>query len=240
MGLSTPDLEAAKTFYRQLFGWDYVDLGPEFGHYHFALAGGRNATGLGLIDPNTPAPPAWTIFLASDDAAADTVRISAMGGQVIAPVMAVGDSGMMAVCVDPTGAVFGLWQTNTMIGASVENEHGAMTWWEVNTRDSAADCEFYGQLFGLTAHKMEGMEYFTLQRGEQMVCGVLQMDANWEGIPPHWMGYFAVDDTEAAIARAATAGGKLMVPAFDTPYGRMAVLADPFGATFSVIQPPAA
>ena len=97
----------------------------------------------------------------------------------------------MAICVDPTGAVFGLWQTNTMIGASVENEHGAMTWHEVNTRDSAAACAFYGELFDLTAQKMEGMDYHILQRGEQMVCGIQQMDANWEGIPPHWMGYFA-------------------------------------------------
>jgi hypothetical protein len=84
------------------------------------------------------------------------------------------------------------------------------------------------------------MEYFTMQRGEQMVCGVLQMDANWEGIPPHWMGYFAVDNTDAAAERATAAGGKVMVPAFDMPYGRMAVLGDPFDATFSIVQSPAA
>ncbi|MDQ3250245.1 MAG: VOC family protein, partial [Chloroflexota bacterium] len=87
---------------------------------------------------------------------------------------------------------------------------------------------------------MEEMDYTILQRGEEMLCGVLQMDANWEGIPPHWMGYFAVDNTDAAIERATAAGGKLMVPAFDTAFGRVAVLSDPFNATFSIVQPPAA
>ena len=197
MDLATPDVEAAKKYYGQIFGWDYFDTGPDFGHYNFALAQGRTAVGLGPMQPGAQMPSAWTIYFATDDAAADTARVKALGGQVIVDPMTIGDSGVMAICVDPTGAVFGLWQTVNMIGASVENEHGAMAWHEVNTRDSAAACKFYGELFNLTALKMEGMEYFTMHRGEQMVCGVLQMDANWEGIPPHWMGYFAVDNTDA-------------------------------------------
>jgi predicted enzyme related to lactoylglutathione lyase len=87
---------------------------------------------------------------------------------------------------------------------------------------------------------MEGTEYYILQRGEAMLCGILQMDHHWEGIPPHWMGYFSVDNTDAAIERAVAAGGKLQVPAFDIQYGRMAVLSDPAGANFSIIQSPAA
>ena len=240
MDLATPDMEAAKKFYRQLFDWDYVDTGADFGHYHFALAQGRNAAGMGPMQPDSPMPPAWTIHFASDDAAADVARAQALGGQVIADAMAIGDSGVLAVCADPTGAVFGLWQAINHIGAAVDGEHGAMAWCEVNTRDSAAACAFYGELFNLTPHKMEGMEYHILQRWEQMVCGVLQMDANWEGVPPHWMGYFAVNDTDAAIEQAVPAGGKVMVPAFDMAYGRMAVLSDPGNAVFSIVQLPAA
>ena len=113
------------------------------------------------MQPGAQMPSAWTIYFATDDAAADTARVKALGGQVIVDPMTIGDSGVMAICVDPTGAVFGLWQTVNMIGASVENEHGAMAWHEVDTRDSAAACKFYGELFNLTALKMEGMEYFT-------------------------------------------------------------------------------
>lgn len=238
--LATPNLDGAKAFYQQVFGWDYVDTGADFGHYHFALAQGRNAAGIGPIwPPDSPQPSAWTIYFASDDATADAARVKELGGQVIVEPMVIADSGSMAVCVDPTGAAFGLWQADNHIGSAMENEHSAIAWCEVNTRDSAVASEFYGKLLNASVHKMEGMEYHILQRGEQMLCGILQMDANWEGIPPHWMGYFQVDNTDAALERALAAGGKLQVPAFDMQYGRMAVLSDPYGAVFSIVQPPA-
>lgn len=237
--LVTPDLEAAKDFYRKIFGWDYVDTGADFGHYHLALKQGRNVAGIIPAQPDVPMPPSWTVYFSSDDAAADTARVKELGGQVLSEAMVVGDLGSMAICADPMGAVFGLWQAGTHIGVEVDGEHGAMAWCEVNTPDSAAARDFYGKLFNLTPHRMEGdTEYYILQRGEQMICGILQMDANWEGIPPHWMNYFAVDNTDATVEKATAAGGKVMVPAFDMPYGRMAVLGDPGGAAFSIVNPP--
>jgi predicted enzyme related to lactoylglutathione lyase len=237
--LVTPDLEAAKKFYQQLFGWEYLDTGEDFGHYHFALSQGRNAAGLNQLQPDSQTPSLWTLYFASDDAAADVARVKALGGQVYLEPMTVGDSGIMAVCADSTGAAFGLWQAINHIGASVEGEHGGIAWSEVAARDAAAACDFYGKLFGLTAHKMEGQEYFIMQRGEEMLFGVMQMDEQWGDLPPHWMGYFAIDNTDAAVERVISGGGKVIVPAFDTPYGRIAVIADPYGAVFSIVQLPA-
>jgi predicted enzyme related to lactoylglutathione lyase len=240
MDLSTPDVEAAKKFYRQIFGWEYQDTGQAFGHYNMAQTQQHNAAGMAQMDAGAQMPSAWTIYFSSNDAAADVQRVKALGGQVLMDAMAVGDTGAMAICTDPTGAVFGLWQAKEHIGASIVGDHGSMAWWEVNTRELAAARDFYSALFDLTPHKMEGMEYYTLHRGEQMVCGVLQMDENWEGIPPHWMGYFAIDNTDAATEQATAAGGHVLVAPFDMPYGRMAVLSDPFGAAFSIVQPPQA
>jgi hypothetical protein len=152
--------------------------------------------------------------------------------------MAVGDAGKMAVCVDPTGAVFGLWQPIDFIGAGVEDEHGSLAWSEVNTRDAAAACEFYGKLFGLTARKSEDQEYFFMQHDGGMRFGVMPMDEQWGDLPPHWMGYFAIDNADAALERVLAAGGSIGVPAFDTPYGRMAVIVDPYGAVVSIVQLP--
>jgi predicted enzyme related to lactoylglutathione lyase len=239
MDLATPDLDGAKAFYNTVFGWDYMDTGPDFGHYQMALAQGHNAAGIGPLQPGSPMPSAWTIYFATDDADADVARVKLLGGQVIVDPMEIPGSGRMAICVDPTGAVFGLWQTINMIGAGIENEHGAMSWHEVNTPDSAAARAFYGELFGLTPQPMEGMDYYIMQQGMDMICGILQMDENWEGIPPHWMGYFTVDDTDAALDRVVAAGGEVKAPAFDMPYGRMAVIADPFGAIVSIVKPPA-
>jgi uncharacterized protein len=241
MDLATPDLNVAKAFYGQIFGWEFIDTGADFGHYQMARSQGRNTAGIGPIwPPDSPQPSAWTIYFASDDAAADAERVKALGGQVMVEPMTISDSGVMVICADPTGPVFGLWQAINHIGSAVEYEHGSMAWWEVNTRDAAAACAFYGSLLSATPTKMEGMDYYVLQRGEAMLCGVLQMDHHWEGIPPHWIGYFGVDNTDATIERAMAAGGKLQVPAFDMQYGRMAVLSDPAGANFSIVQPPAA
>ncbi|NJN82064.1 MAG: VOC family protein [Caldilineaceae bacterium] len=219
-----------------MFGWEYLDTGPDFGHYHMAQLRGLNAAGIGPMQPGQEMPSAWTIYFSSDDAAADVSRVQGLGGQIFSDVMEVGDSGKMAICADPTGAVFGLWQANQHIGMGIEAEAGAMSWSEVNTRDSAAALAFYTALFNLSSEKLEDRDYFILQRGGEHVCGILQMDENWEGIPPHWMGYFGVDDTDAAVERATAAGGSLRVPAFDTPYGRIAVLGDPFGAVFIVVD----
>jgi predicted enzyme related to lactoylglutathione lyase len=238
MDLSTPDLEGAKKFYTHVFGWTYLDIGEQFGHYHYALIEGREAAGLGPLQPDAQMPSAWTIYLAG--AEGDEARVKALGGQVILEPMTVGDAGKMTICVDPTGAVFGLWQPINFNGVGVEGEHGSYAWCEINTRDSATACDFYGKLFGLTAHKMEGQEYFTMQRGEEMLFGVMQMDDSWGDLPPHWLGYFAVDNTDAALERVIAAGGSVPVPAFDTPFGRIAVILDPYGAAISILQPPAA
>lgn len=242
MDLATPDLDVAKAFYTELFGWDYFDTGEDFGNYNMALSDGRNAAGIGpIFPPDSPQPSAWTIYLASDDIKADVKRIQDLGGQVVMEPMEVSDSGSMAICSDPTGAVFGLWEANTHIGAGVENEHGGMCWFEVNTNDSEAARAFYSELTNTTPVAMEDADYYhIMNRGEDMLYGVLQMNEEWAGIPPHWMGYFTVDNTDATCEKAVAAGGKVAVPAFDMDYGRMAVLTDPAGATFSIVQPPAA
>ncbi len=240
LDLATPDLDVAKAFYKEVFGWEYVDTGADFGHYNMAVAQGRNAAGIGPIwPPDSPQPSVWTVYLASDDIHADVKRVQELGGQVMVEPMVIADSGSMAICMDPTGAAFGLWEANTYIGSSVENEHGGMAWFEVTTRDAAAALTFYGTLTNATPDKMEGMEYYTMQRDEEMLYGVIQMDENWESIPAFWACYFAVDNTDATIARAVAAGAQVRAPAFDTTYGRIAVLVDPAGAGFCVVQPSA-
>lgn len=237
--LATPDLNAATTFYQAVFGWSYVDTGPDFGNYHFAQSAGRNVAGIGpIFPPDSPQPSAWTVYFATEDAAKDCARVKDLGGQVIVEPMVIGDSGSMAICVDPTGAAFGFWQADQHIGSGAKNEHGAMSWCEVGTRDSGAARDFYTQLLNASAAKMAEMDYYILSHGDDQLAGILQMDEQWEGIPPHWMAYFAVDNTDAAAERAIAAGGQVRVKPFDMPYGRMAVLSDPAGATFSIVQPP--
>ena len=55
---------------------------------------------------------------------------------------------------------------------------------------------------------------------------------------PEVGGYFAVTDTDAAVAKVTELGGRVVQPIRDSPYGRIGVVADDHGAVFSLITPP--
>jgi predicted enzyme related to lactoylglutathione lyase len=234
--LMTPDPAAAADFYAAVFGWTSEDTGEEMGHYRMARIQGHAVAGIGQLPPDGGFPPSWTIYFAADDADTETAAAAAAGATVLVPPTDVGPEGRMSVIADPTGAVLGLWQPRDHKGAGLTDEPGCMTWCEVNTRDSAKAQAFYEGMFGLTGAPMAGMPYVTLSRPDRPVCGILQMDAQWGELPPHWMPYFAVADAAAAGAAVAGAGGQLMHGPFDTPFGKVAVCADPAGAWFSIIQ----
>lgn len=240
LDLASPDVKKAAAFYARLFGWEYEVSGPEFGHYHMASVGGAAAAGLGQMQEGSGMPSAWTVYLAADDAAAMADRAVALGGTLMMGPMEVPGMGHLAIVGDPAGAAFGLWQPLAHPGFGVTHEHGAMGWCEVNVPDADGARRFYTELLGVDARPLESEDmpttYYVLSKDGQDVGGILQMTEEWEGVPPHWMAYFEVDDCDATVRAAAESGGAVAVPPFDTEYGRIAVLNDPFGAVFSVNQ----
>jgi uncharacterized protein len=242
LDLMTPDPERARDFYAEVFGWDYEVGPPETGHYAMCRVNGRQAAGMGQLPKDAPFPTAWTVYFASADAAASATRIAELGGSVMMGPMDVMDAGRMVVAADPTGAVFGLWQPGMHKGAGVMQEPGSLAWCELDTPAAAQARDFYAALLGLTAKplSMPGLEYYTLHRGEDAHAGVMQRGTQGPAdVPPHWLPYFAVSDTDDACVRIDAAGGSILVEAEDTPYGRMAVAADPLHAAFAIIQLPA-
>lgn len=237
--LSTSDLTAAKALYGELFGWSYMDGGPELGHYTMAFNAAGRATA--ALAPKMPGqeqmPTVWTVYWGTADINASVARITQHGGSIMVPPMHIPGNGHMAIAIDPDGAVFGLWQADPFPGAQVEGEHGAMCWSEVNVRRGAESAAFYANVFDLSVHLMEmpGVVYHTLHPtgGGDAVCGVLQMDERWEGIPPNWMPYFAVSELERANAIFTRHGGKLVTGPIPSPYGRIMVVQDAQGAYLS-------
>lgn len=235
--LMTPDLEGARKFYGELFGWSFLVGKPEMGYYTMCKIGNANAAGMGLKPKDAPYPTAWSIYFKTADINASVGAVKANGGHVTVPPMEIPGSGHMAVCMDPTGAVFGFWQDGGHTGAEVADEHGAMTWAEVCTREGGKARDFYAQVLGCQATQMAGMDYWTLDKNGQTKCGVMHMDDKFpKEIPAHWAVYFAVNDTEGAVETIKKLGGQLRHGPFDTAYGRIAVVADPYGAVFNVIK----
>jgi len=240
--LMTTDRAAAWTFYQDVFGWEIVDTGEDFGHYGMAQLKGLPVAGLGEIPPGTPMPAAWTTYIATTDVNATAAAIGANGGTVIMPAMEVADQGQMCVAMDPTGAVFGAWQADKMFGFGVANEPGSVVWNECRTRDAAVARHFYSAVFGYTYSVMDADDDYQTIDGAgpgNTVGGIGRLDASLpESIPSHWMTYFMVEDADATAAKVTASGGEVRMGPWDTPIGRMGIFSDPQGAVFAIMAAP--
>ncbi|WP_028310821.1 VOC family protein [Derxia gummosa] len=115
-------------------------------------------------------------------------------------------------------------------------------WYELLTTDTAAAAAFYGRVLGWTAtpSALTDVDYTHLSVGEHAVAGLMRLPAEAAalGARPCWMGHLGTPDIDAAVARLVAAGGKVWRPAWDIPeVGRLAVVADPQGAAYSLYQP---
>lgn len=243
--LSTHDLQGATTFYADLFGWTFEDRGEEFGHYHYILRDGEPVGGamssVGQTCPDGGAiPTEWGVYLSVPDMDAALTAVPAAGGRVAVPAMPVGDSGTMAVAIDPSGAVIGLWQPGTFAGFATSTAPGSPVWFEEMTQAIDEAIPFYRSVFDWEIHEMPGdWRYVTNGPGESATAGLC--DAKGvvaDGTGSYWRTYFTTDDLDAALTRIPQLGGKVLDGPEDSPYGRVATVADPQGAHFQLMQPP--
>jgi uncharacterized protein len=239
--LATPDIEAAVSFYGDLFGWQVPELpnSAEMGGYRRAKLNGKDVAGvMPLMEEGQPT--AWGTHVSVPDAEATMDAVRAAGGEVLVEPMEIADYGKMSVFADPTGAVCGAWQPNAFAGAELVNEPGSLSWNELETRNPGTAREFYGAVFGWGFEEQHGgpMEgYNLLQVGDAPVGGM----ANIAGmvpdeVPDHWMTYFAVENADEAVEKVKAGGGGVSFGPTDIPVGRFAMVTDPFGAAFAVMQ----
>lgn len=242
--LMTSDTERARTFYGELFGWEADEPNEEFGGYVQFSKDGRLIGGLMSRMPDTPAevPDMWSIYLSVDDAAKTYEVALGAGGTTIVELMQVGEFGTMACVIDPTGAAIGMWQAGSNKGFGVVGDPDTPGYFELHTRDHDAAVSYYTEVFGWAdAHAVEGIpdfKYTTLGDAAAPRAGIIDASGFLpEGVPPHWRVYMTVADADATVAKAVELGGSVVQPAEDTPYGRLAVLADPMGAMFALTGP---
>ncbi|MET9494796.1 VOC family protein [Streptomyces sp. NPDC006552] len=236
-----PDLEAAKTFYAELFGWNYDPRAAEHRDYTQAsTAGGKRVAALSPQPPGArDVPAAWNLYLATPDAAATAERITSAGGTLTREPAPVGDYGTMATAQDPTGCRFSVWQPGTHRGFEAVNEPGAFCWAEVNSRDTARTDAFFTSVFPYEVRTMadDHVDFDVWQLAGAPVLGRLRMTGDFpEHVPSHVNVYFVVEDCDAAVETARRLGGSLLFGPMDSPFGRFAAVGDPQGAAFTVID----
>jgi uncharacterized protein len=235
--ISVDDVPKASAFYSSLFGWDVQVGPPESGGYALAHLNGRLVAGIGPKMGDPTAPSAWTTYLASDDVDATAEKIKAADGQLPMPPMDVMEEGRMTLAFDKAGAVFGVWQAGRTKGVGLANEPGSLSWNEHLSGDFEGSKAFYQAVFGYEYDDMsgEGYQYATIKVAGNVVAGIGNAP---EGRAPGWGTYFAVADTDAAVAKVTDLGGSVVQPPWDTPFGRIAIVTDTHNAFFSVITAP--
>jgi uncharacterized protein len=235
--LASSDRDGAAQFYGRVFRWEAEGPDAEHGGYVNFHRGGVRLAGLTAAMPDGPAN-LWSAYFASQDTEKTLEVVTAEGGQVVVPAMPVGELGVMGVAVDPAGHPVGFWQPGTHRGFGLRAEDGAVSWFELHTREYRRSLDFYAAVTGAevaTAADEEFFRYSTLMIDGNAVAGI--MDASNQPADHHtgWDVYFWAEDADATLGRVTAAGGQVLRPAEDTPYGRLAEAADPMGARFKVM-----
>ncbi|MDT5192835.1 MAG: uncharacterized protein QOI28_5086 [Mycobacterium sp.] len=252
------DLDEAKRFYAGLFDWTFTDAIPADapGNYLIATIGGEDVAAIASPDSDDEAVT-WRTYIAVDDADVTAKAVEAAGGTVsLAPVDA-GPGGRQAVCVDPRGAEFRLWQARKRLGAQLVNVPGTWNFSDLLTTDPHTAAAFYSQLFGW---EVDDVGFATMIRrpgyGDHLAAtvdpdirerqsgimappgfedAVAWMDIIAEGHPERWQVTFAVSDRDASAATAEELGGTV-IDTEDTQWTKTVRVRDPQGAELVLSQ----
>jgi hypothetical protein len=245
LDLGSGDVDAAAAFYKALFGWEFQSAGPEAGGYGMFQLAGQTVAALGPLQGDGT-QPAWTLYFETADVEATSKAVEQAGGSVRFPPMDIFDQGRLAGYTDPGGAEFAVWQPGTNKGLDRVGA-GALCWTELYTTDAEQAKRFYGSVFSWDTEDMPlpgGAGTYTVvsrsgggQEGSH--GGIMQLNA--DRLPTgvsYWQPYFAVTDCDASVATATGHGASVLMPGTDMEgVGRMALLRDPEGAFFAVLQP---
>jgi uncharacterized protein len=251
-----PDPPAASRFYGRLFGWTLTDAAPAGapGPYLIATLDGQE---VGAIGSTSAAATTWNTYVAVDDADAAAAAVTAEGGTVVSAPSDVGPGGRVAICLDPAGAAFRLWQARGRLGAQVTNTPGAWNFSDLHTSDREAAMTFYAPLFGWRAADLEQGAETMLQvpgYGDHLAAtvdpGIHERQASAPpgfadvigalvitrpGEPARWHVTFTVADRDDSAATAERLGATIVTSADDL-WTKNALVSDPQGAQFTISQ----
>jgi uncharacterized protein len=240
--LVTPDIAAAKHFYGELFGWTFKDVHTGASDYSVALLDGNPVGGLFQrgMRPGEQRQPAWLTFISVADVAATGRNIVAHGGKLLAPMRSYPDRGRQAVFADPQGAVFAVLQSSSGDPEDVLAAPGEWIWSSVLARDPDADAAFYQNVFGYEVFEIPGDDGSTnllLSTDDYARASLNALPTDAAKRHPHWLNFVRVTSATDTAARAEALGGRVLVKPFtDRHGGLVAVVADPAGAPFGLLE----
>jgi predicted enzyme related to lactoylglutathione lyase len=242
--LVTPNLATAERFYAGLFGWSFRDIHSHSSNYAVAMFDGRSVAGLfqHAAPTGEHRQSAWLTFIAVADVDAAKQVTLAQGGRVLSEPHAYAQRGRQAVLADPQGAVFAVLASSSGDPPDVLATPGEWIWSSLIVKDPGSDAAFYQTLFGYDVFDSandDGSEHLILSTDEYARASVNALPEDASHRHPHWLNFVRVVDTVQMSAKVVELGGRVLVePRVDRHGGRVAVVADPAGAPFGLLEWP--
>jgi hypothetical protein len=240
--LITPDLAAAEKFYGGLFGWTFQHIRAGDVNYAVAMLDGRPIGG--LVEKPIPAgqhqQSAWLTFLAANDI--DGVKKIAVshGAKVLADVKSYPMRGRQCVLSDPEGAVFALLASSSGDTPDYLPATGDWIWSSLLAKDAGAEAAFYQNLLGYDVFDQpsdDGLEHLILSTDNYARASANDLARGAARRHSHWLNFVRVENAAETAAKVAAMGGRVLVePRVDRHGGMLAVVADPAGAPFGVME----
>jgi predicted enzyme related to lactoylglutathione lyase len=240
--LVTPNLAAAKQFYGGLFGWNFRHIAAGATQYAAAFLDGRPVAGLvqRSVPPGQQRQPAWLSFFAVEDMDAAEKMAVQHGAKVLFPPHTFADRGREAVFADPQGAVFAVLASSSGDPPDFLAEPGEWIWSSLVTSDPDKGAAFYQAVFGYEVFELPagpGARHLLFASHNYARASANSLPPQAANLAPHWLNYVRVKDADATTAKVVALGGRVLVePHLDRHGGKVAVVADPQGAPFGLLE----
>jgi len=233
--LGVKDVDRAKGYFNELFGWTYKDvpMGPAF-VYSIIVAGAKQIGGLYKPSPDMPAlPTTWFSYLSVTDVDKTVKDIKAAGGQVLGEPMDIPDVGRFVMAKDPQGALLAPFRASKGDPEPERPPLGTFCWETLSTSSVDDAKKFYQRVFGWTPGAGPG-DAVVFSAGPVQVADV---QAASSGAPTAWMPHVVVEKLEATRGKAERLGAKIVVAEIPVPeMGRCSIIQDPFGAALGLFE----
>jgi predicted enzyme related to lactoylglutathione lyase len=240
--VAAPDTAVAESFYKEVFGWGSQTAADESMPYTMFTMDGKVVAGMGPLSSEQEAAvqtPVWSSYVIVDDIDATFAKAKDLGATLLMEPSQIMDAGSMFFIIDPVGAAIGFWQSGTHDGAEIFNVPNAMGWNDLGCRDVDSAVAFYTALLGWSSSEIDmgdGNKYTMFSVGDRATGGTWDISGKMPAdVPPHWLTWFNVPNTDAVAAKIEELGGRIVQPPQVSPQGRMAIVTDPAGATFGIV-----
>jgi len=165
---------------------------------------------------------------------------TAHGAKVLADSRSYPMRGRQCVLSDPEGAVFAILASSSGDSPDYLPVSGEWIWSSLHAKDAGAEAAFYQELFGYDVFELpsdDGSEHLILSNDNYARASANSLASGSTRRHPHWLNFVRVDHTAETASKVIAMGGRVLVePRVDRHGGMVAVVADPAGAPFGLME----